>query len=347
MAANEGVREPDRNLALDLVRTTEAAALASGRWVGRGDKDPADAAAVEAMRTMLRTVPIQGVVVIGEGEKDQAPMLFNGEQVGSGHGSAFDVAVDPLEGTTLTALGLPNAVSVIALAARGSMFAPTQAFYMDKIVAGGDCVDAISLDATPGDNVRRVAEAKGMSPRDVVVVVLDRPRNERLVADLREAGAQVSLIPHGDTAPAIATSLRRGVEPVDLVMGIGGSTEGIIAAAAVKCLGGTIQIRLWPRDEADRVRLEALGYPLDRVLKTDDLIKTEDVFVAVTGVTSGALLRGVRYSPEGAVTESLVMRSRSGTVRRIEGEHALEKLAAFSGVDYRKKEPHTPSPNSG
>jgi fructose-1,6-bisphosphatase II len=335
MTTGAGPREPDRNLALDLVRATEAAALAAARWVGRGQKDPADHAAVDAMRSMLRSVAMEGTVVIGEGEKDDAPMLYNGEQVGSGLGSAFDVAVDPLEGTALTAQGLPNAVSVIALAERGSMYAPTAAYYMDKIVTGREAADVISLDVSAEENVRRVAEAKGKSVRDVVVVVLDRDRNGALVADLRAVGAQVWLIPHGDTAPAIATGLRRSVEPVDLVMGIGGSTEGIIAAAAVKCLGGGIQVRLWPRDADDRRRLTDLGYPLDRVLKTDDLISGEDVFVAVTGVTTGALLHGVHHTPYGAVTESLVMRSRSGTVRRIEGEHALEKLAAFSGVDYR------------
>jgi fructose-1,6-bisphosphatase II len=330
------VREPDRNLALELVRATEAGALAASRWVGRGDKESADRAAVNAMRALLRTVSMDGTVVIGEGEKDQAPMLFNGERVGSGIGPAVDVAVDPLEGTELAALALPNAVSAIAVAERGTTFAPTQAYYMEKIITGPDAADAISLTLSAADNVRRVAEAKRKSPDEVTVVVLDRERNRPLVAELRTIGAQISIIPHGDTAPAVATGLRRGDELVDLVMGIGGSTEGIIAAAAVKCLGGSIEARLWPRDEADRERLRALGYPIDQILKTDDLVAGNDIFVAITGVTSGALLHGVRHIGPGAVTDSIVMRSRSGTVRRIEGTHALDKLAAVTGVDYRR-----------
>jgi fructose-1,6-bisphosphatase II len=331
------VREPDRNLALELVRATEAAALGASRWVGRGEKDAADKAAVDAMRALLRTVSMRGTVVIGEGEKDQAPMLYNGEAVGSGFGPAVDVAVDPLEGTALAALALPNAVSAIAVAERGTIFAPTQAYYMEKIVTGPEAAETISLEVPAGENVRRVARAKGKPAADVTVVVLDRDRNAPLIAELREVGAQVSLIPHGDTAPAVAAALRRSDEPVDLVMGIGGSTEGILAAAAVKCLGGAIQARLWPRDEPDRRRLTALGYPVGRVMTTADLIAGDDVFVAITGVTSGALLRGVRHLPDGAaVTDSIVMRSRSGTVRRIEGEHALGKLAAVTGVDYRR-----------
>jgi fructose-1,6-bisphosphatase II len=331
------VREPDRNLALELVRATEAAALGASRWVGRGAKDAADKAAVDAMRALLRTVSMRGTVVIGEGEKDQAPMLYNGEAVGSGSGPDVDVAVDPLEGTALAALALPNAVSAIAVAERGTILAPTQAYYMEKIVTGPEAAGTISLEVSAAENVRRVAEAKGKRAADVTVVVLDRDRNAPLIAELREVGAQVSLIPHGDTAPAVATALRRGDDPVDLVMGIGGSTEGILAAAAVKCLGGAIQARLWPRDEPDRRRLLALGYPLDRIMATADLVAGDDVFVAITGVTSGALLRGVRHLPDGAaVTDSIVMRSRSGTVRRVEGEHALGKLAAVTGVDYRR-----------
>jgi fructose-1,6-bisphosphatase II len=331
------VREPDRNLALELVRATEAAALGASRWVGRGEKDAADKAAVDAMRGLLRTVSMRGTVVIGEGEKDQAPMLYNGEPVGAGSGPAVDVAVDPLEGTALAALALPNAVSAIAVAERGTILAPTQAYYMEKIVTGPEAAEVISLEASAAENVRRVAEAKGKPAADVTVVVLDRERNAPLLVELRQVGAQVSLIPHGDTAPAVATALRRSDEPVDLVMGVGGSTEGILAAAAVKCLGGAIQARLWPRDEPDRQRLMALGYPLDRILTTADLVAGDDVFVAITGVTSGALLRGVRHLTDGtAVTDSIVMRSRSGTVRRVESEHALGKLAAVTGVDYRR-----------
>jgi fructose-1,6-bisphosphatase II len=282
---------------------------------------------------MLDTVHMDGVVVIGEGEKDEAPMLYNGERVGSGTGPEVDVAVDPLEGTRLTALGQPNAIAVIALAERGTMFFPGAAVYMDKIAAGPEAADAIDIDAPPAENVRRVAEAKGKTPRDVGVVVLERDRHERLIAELREAGARVYLIRDGDVAPAIAAA--HGPAPVDLLMGIGGTPEGVISAAAIKCLGGTLQGRLWPRDDDERQRLVAAGYEVERVLTTDDLVSGDDVFVAATGVTSGALLNGVRYTRDGAITDSIVMRSRSGTVRRIEAEHAFEKLGRFTGREYR------------
>jgi len=325
---------PDRNLALELVRVTEAAALAASRWVGRGDKDAADAAAVDAMRLMLDTVQMDGVVVIGEGEKDRAPMLFNGEPVGSGTGPPVDVAVDPLEGTRLTALGQPNAIAVIAVAERGTMFFPGAAVYMDKIATGPDAADAIDIDASPADNVRRVAEAKGKRPGEVTVIVLERDRHERLIGELREAGARVNLIRDGDVAPSIAAA-HGGLADVDLLMGIGGTPEGVISAAAIKCLGGVLQGRLWPRDGEERRTLEQAGYDVDRVLKTDDLVSGDDVFVAATGVTGGALMRGVRPTKDGALTESLVMRSRSGTVRRIAAEHAFEKLSRFTGREYR------------
>ncbi|HSL65966.1 MAG TPA: class II fructose-bisphosphatase [Gaiellaceae bacterium] len=324
---------PDRNLALELVRVTEAAALGAGRWIGRGEKESADQAAVDAMRAMLDTVQMDGVVVIGEGEKDEAPMLFNGEQVGAGRGPEVDVAVDPLEGTRLTALGQPNAIAVIALAERGSMFFPGAAVYMDKIAVGPEAADAIDIDAPPAENVRRVAEAKGKTPREVNVVVLERDRHERLIADLREAGARVNLIRDGDVAPSIAAA--HGGSDVDLLMGVGGTPEGVISAAAIKCLGGALQGRLWPRNDEERQRLVGAGFDVDRVLTTDDLVAGEDVFVAATGVTSGALLRGVHYTRDGAVTDSMVMRSRSGTVRKIEAEHALEKLTRFTGREYR------------
>jgi fructose-1,6-bisphosphatase II len=327
------VRAPDRNLALELVRVTEAAALAAGRWVGRGEKESADGAAVDAMRAMLDTVEMDGVVVIGEGEKDEAPMLFNGESVGSGRGPAVDVAVDPLEGTRLTALGQPNAIAVIAVAERGSMFFPGAAVYMDKIAVGPDAADAIDIDASPAENVRRVAEAKGKTPREVNVVVLERERHDRLIAELRDCGARVNLIRDGDVAPSIAAA--HGGSDVDLLMGVGGTPEGVISAAAIKCLGGALQGRLWPRNDEERQRLVDDGFDLEQVLTTDDLVSGEDVFVAATGVTSGALLRGVRYGQGGARTESVVMRSRSGTVRRIEAEHALEKLTRFTGREYR------------
>jgi fructose-1,6-bisphosphatase II len=324
---------PDRNLALELVRVTEAAAMGAGRWIGRGDKMAADQAAVDAMRGMLDTVVMDGVVVIGEGEKDEAPMLYNGESVGDGNGPQVDVAVDPLEGTRLTALGQPNAIAVIAVAERGSMFSPGAAFYMSKIAVGADALDAIDINATPTQNVQAVAEAKGVKPTDIRVVVLERERHESLIAELREVGARVMLIRDGDVAPAIAAA--RPETSVDMLMGIGGTPEGVISAAALKAVGGGIQAKLWPRDDAERQRLLAAGYDLDRVLRTDDLVSGEDVFVAATGVTTGALLRGVRYVRDGAITDSIVMRSRSGTVRRIEARHNLSKLTHFTGREFR------------
>ena len=325
-------RRPDRNLALELVRVTEAAAMAAGRWIGRGEKESADQAAVDAMRLMLDTVHMDGVVVIGEGEKDEAPMLYNGEQVGSGQGPEVDVAVDPLEGTRLTALGQPNAIAVIALAERGTMLFPGAAVYMDKIAVGPEAADAIDIDAPPADNVGRVAKAKGIRPEDVSVVVLDRPRHEELIRNLRAAGARVQLIPDGDVAPAIAAA--RAGTGVDILMGIGGTPEGVIAACAVKSFGGALQGRLWPRDDDERRRLVEAGLDPDAVLGTDDLVSGDDLFVAATGVTGGALLSGVRYTRDGAVTDSLVIRSRSGTVRRIEAQHAFEKLSRFTGREY-------------
>jgi len=324
---------PDRNLALELCRVTEAGALGAGRWVGRGDKEAADQAAVDAMRAMLDTVAMSGVVVIGEGEKDKAPMLYNGEEVGNGQGPEVDVAVDPLEGTRLTAIGAPNAISVIAVAERGTLFFPGAAVYMEKIATGPQAADAIDITASPSDNVRRVAEAKGIKPTDVAVTVLDRDRHADLIAELREVGAKVNLIMDGDVAPAIAAA--RSQSTVDMLMGIGGTPEGVIAAAAVKCLGGAVQGRLWPRDDDERRELEEAGYEVERVLTTDDLVTGDDVFFAATGVTTGALLQGVRYTPDGAVTDSLVMRSRSGTVRLIEAYHAFEKLTRFTGREYR------------
>jgi fructose-1,6-bisphosphatase II len=312
---------------------TEAAALGCARWIGRGDKEAADQAAVDAMRAMLDTVAMDGVVVIGEGEKDKAPMLFNGEEVGSGQPPEVDVAVDPLEGTRLTSVGQPNAISVIAVAERGTMFFPGAAVYMDKIAAGPVIADAIDIDASPQQNVERAAAAKGVKPTDVSVVVLDRERNRALIEGLRDVGAKVNLITDGDVAPAIAAA-RQG-STVDLMMGIGGTPEGVIAAAAVKCLGGAVQGRLWPRDDEERARLVDAGYDPDRVLRTGDLVGGEDIFVAATGVTDGALLSGVRFTTDGAVTDSIVMRSRSGTVRRVEAYHHLEKLSRLSGREYR------------
>ena len=324
---------PDRNLALELVRVTEAAALGAGRWIGRGDKEAADQAAVDGMRAILDTVSMHGVVVIGEGEKDEAPMLFNGEEVGDGHGPAVDVAVDPLEGTRLTAKGQPNAIAVIALAERGTMFFPGAAVYMDKIATGPEAIDVVDIEAPPRENVERVARAKGMRPSEVSVVVLERERHEALIDELRETGCKVHLISDGDVAPAIAAA--QPTTGVDLLMGIGGTPEGVIAAAALKCVGGGVQGKLWPRNNQERAELIGAGFDLDRVLTTNDLVSGDDVFVAATGVTTGALLRGVRYRPGGAVTDSIVMRSRSGTVRRVEATHALDKLERFTGREYR------------
>jgi fructose-1,6-bisphosphatase II len=324
---------PDRNLALELVRVTEAAALGCAQWIGRGEKESADQAAVDGMRLMLDTVAMDGVVVIGEGEKDEAPMLYNGERVGNGDPPEVDVAVDPLEGTRLTSVGQPNAIAVIAVAERGTMFFPGAALYMDKIACGPAIADAVDITASPEENVRRAAETKGVRPRDITVVVLDRERNQALIDGLRACGAKVNLITDGDVAPAIAAA--RTGSPVDLMMGIGGTPEGVIAAAAVKCLGGTVQGRLWPRNDEERQALIDADYEIERVLKTDDLVGGENIFVAATGVTDGALLSGVRYTPEGAVTDSIVMRSRSGTVRRVEAWHAFEKLTKLSGREYR------------
>ena len=326
-------RPPDRNLALELVRVTEAAAMGAGRWIGRGDKNAADQAAVDGMRAMLDTVSMAGCVVIGEGEKDEAPMLFNGEDVGDGDGPEVDVAVDPLEGTRLTALGQPNAIAVIAIAERGCMFFPGAAVYMDKIAVGADAADAIDIDATPTENVRAVADAKGIKPSDVRVVVLERERHDDLIAELREAGARVMLIRDGDVAPAIAAA--RPETSIDLLMGIGGTPEGVISAAALKCVGGAMQGKLWPRNDEERQQLVDAGYDLDRVLTTDDLVKGENVFVAATGVTTGNLLRGVRYVRDEAVTDSISMRSLSGTVRRIEARHRFQRLTQFTGREYR------------
>jgi fructose-1,6-bisphosphatase II len=325
---------PDRNLALELVRVTESAAMAASRWIGRGDKISADQAAVDGMRLMLDTASMSGVVVIGEGEKDKAPMLYNGEEVGSGTGPEVDVAVDPLEGTTLTSKGQPNAIATIACAERGSMFFPGAAVYMDKIACGPEAAEAIDIEAPPGENVQRVAKAKGVKPSEVTVVVLERDRHEDLIAALRAVEAKLLLIPDGDVAPAIAAA--QPGTGVDLLMGIGGTPEGVLSASALKCVGGAMQGKLWPRDDDERQKLVDAGYDLDRVLTTDDLVGGEEVFFAATGVTTGALLRGVRYTPQGAVTDSIVMRSRSGTVRRIEAHHSFEKLEGLSGGRYRR-----------
>jgi fructose-1,6-bisphosphatase II len=324
---------PDRNIAMELVRVTEAGAMAAARWIGRGAKESADQAAVDAMRFVLDSVSMRGVVVIGEGEKDEAPMLYNGEEVGNGEGPEVDVAVDPLEGTRLTALGQPGAISVIAVAERGTMLYPGAAFYMEKIAVGPSAAGAIDITKSPTDNVRSVAVALAKTPREVDVVVLERDRHDDLIAELREAGARVKLIRDGDVAPAIAAA--QPGTGVDMLYGIGGTPEGVISAAALKCVGGSIQGRLWPRSDDERDALVAAGLDPARVLHTNDLVAGDDVFVAATGVTNGPLLAGVQYTPGGAVTDSIVMRSRSGTVRRVVAQQSIEKLSALTGFEYR------------
>jgi fructose-1,6-bisphosphatase II len=327
-----GHQAPDRNLALELARVTEAAAMASARWVGRGDKNGADAAAVNAMRLLINTVAMNGIVVIGEGEKDKAPMLFNGEEVGDGTGPLCDVAVDPIDGTRLAANGMPDAISVLAVSARGAMYDPSAVFYMSKLVTGPEAADAVDIEAPPRANVAAVAKAKHCSSHDVTVIILDRPRHADLIAEVRETGARIKLITDGDVAGAIMAA-REGTG-IDLLLGVGGTPEGVIAACAVKCLGGIILGKLAPTDDAERARALDAGHDLDRVLTTDDLVASEDAFFAATGITNGELLAGVRYKAGGATTNSLVMRARSGTVRAITSEHQLWKLRAYSSVNF-------------
>ena len=324
---------PDRNLAMELVRVTEAAALAASRWMGRGDKEGADGAAVDAMRIVLQTVSMDGVVVIGEGEKDEAPMLYNGERIGDGNPPECDIAVDPVEGTTLTSLGLGNALSVIAVSGRGTMFDPGPCFYMDKIAVGPEAADLIDIDKSPTDNLKAVAKAKGESVRDVTAVVLNRPRHEKLIAEIREAGARIRLIPDGDVAAAISTAWADS--GADILFGIGGTPEGVISAAALKCMGGALHGRLWPRDDKERQGIIDAGIDPDAILTTDDLVRGDNCFFAATGITDGEMLRGVHYSGDAATTQSLVMRSKSGTVRRIDSRHRLSRLGTYSSIDFR------------
>jgi len=356
MTTSEGVvrpresrREaPDRNLAMELVRVTEAAAMAAGRWVGRGDKNGGDGAAVDAMRQLIGTVSMRGVVVIGEGEKDEAPMLYNGEHVGDGTGPECDVAVDPIDGTTLMSKGMPGAVSVLAVAERGAMFDPSAVFYMEKLAVGPEAADVIDITAPIGENIRRVARAKHLDVADVTVCVLDRPRHETIVKEIRETGARIQFITDGDVGGAISAA--RPNTGIDLLIGIGGTPEGIISAAALKCMGGAIQGRLWPRDDEEREKAKAAGHDLDEVLTTDDLVSGDNVFFCATGVTDGDLLQGVRYWAGGCTTQSIVMRSKSGTVRMIEGYHRLTKLREYSSVNFDLSpeqlaaQEHTPPP---
>ena len=325
--------KPDRNLALDLVRVTEAAALASARWVGRGDKEAADGAAVDAMRLLINTIPMDGTVVIGEGEKDEAPMLFNGEEIGDGSPPRVDIAVDPLEGTRLCAQGRPGALAVIALAERGAMFDPGPCVYMEKLAGGPKIADCLSLEIPIGDVVKRVAEKRGVSPTEITTVILDRERHAEGVRQIREAGSRIRFITDGDVSAALlAVSEGTGV---DMLWGIGGTPEGVISAAAIKCLGGEILGRLWPRNDEERAAALDAGYEIDRVLTVNDLVGGNDAFFAASGVTDGDLLQGVRYHPDDhATTESLVMRSRSGTVRRVHGRHEMAKLREVAGDLY-------------
>ena len=321
--------QPDRNLALEMVRVTEAAALAAATLVGKGDKIAADQAAVDAMHIVLKTVRMDGVVVIGEGEKDEAPMLHNGEHIGDGSDPQVDIAVDPLEGTTLTAKGMPSALSVIALSPRGTMFDPGPCVYMEKMAGGPELVGVLDLDRSLTENVQAVAEAKGKKVGDVVVIVLDRPRHAEGIEEIRAAGGRVRLISDGDVSAAILAASENA--PVDLLWGVGGTPEGVIAAAALKCLGGGMIARLWPRDDEERAAALAGGYDLDRQMTQDDLVTGDDCFFSATGVTDGDVLQGVRYRGRGASTESLVTRSRTGTIRRIHARHNRDKLAAYTG----------------
>ncbi len=320
---------PDRNLAMEMVRTTEAAAMAAAKWQGRGDKESGDQAAVDAMRRMLSTVEIDGVVVIGEGEKDEAPMLFNGEQVGTGHPPAVDIAVDPVDGTRLLSEGRPGSLAVIAAAARGAMFDPGPCVYMEKMIVGPQAAGMIDLDAPLARNLDRIARAVGKDLSEVTVVMLDRPRHDEAKREIREAGARLQLIRDGDVAAGVlaAWDERPGV---DLLYGIGGTPEGVSTACAVKALRGEILGRLWPRDDEERQLAVDAGYDLDQVLTTDDLVRTDDCFFAATGITTGQLVDGVTYDKHGAITESLVMRAKSGTVRTIRARHRIAKMREYT-----------------
>jgi len=323
---------PDRNLALELVRVTEAAAMAAARWVGFGDKNGADGAAVNAMRHLVQSVSMHGVVVIGEGEKDDAPMLFNGEHIGDGSGPEVDVAVDPIDGTTLCAKGMPNALSVLAVSERGTMFDPSAVFYMEKLVTGAAAADVVDINAPIADNLAKIAKAKSERIEDLTVIILDRPRHEGLVAEIRRAGARIKFITDGDVAGAVMAA-REGTG-IDLLVGIGGTPEGVITACAMKCMGGTIQGKLWPKDAEERQRALDAGHDLDRVLLTDDLVTGDNVFFVATGVTDGEMLEGVRFRGGTATTHSIVMRSKSGTIREVKSEQGLAKLRTYASVDF-------------
>jgi fructose-1,6-bisphosphatase II len=332
MVTRPGSEAPDRNLALELVRVTEAAAMAAARKMGYGDKETVDQAAVDAMRAVLGSISMTGVVVIGEGEKDNAPMLYNGEEIGNGSDPQVDVAVDPVDGTTLTAKAMPNAISVVALSDRGTMFNPGPCVYMEKLVVGRESAGVVDFQVPLADNLAAVAKAKGAEVRDLTVCILDRPRHEDLVRQIREAGARIKFITDGDVAGAIMAA--RPGTGVDMLIGIGGTPEGVIAACAIKCLDGAMFGRLYPRNDEERRAALEQGYDLDQVLTANDLVKGDNVFFAATGVTDGELMRGVRFDRRGALTQSLSMRSKSGTTRLIDAHHQLSKLARYSSIDF-------------
>jgi len=317
---------------MELVRVTEAAALAAARFLGMGDKNLVDGAATAAMRYVLGHVRMDGIVVIGEGEKDEAPMLYIGERIGDGSGLHVDIAVDPIDGTTLVAKGLPGAISAVALSARGTMNCPRQLVYVNKIVTGPEAKDVVNIDASVADNLKNIAKVKKRKVSELTVVVLDRPRHEQLLSEIRSAGARIKLISDGDVAASIQAALPE--TGVDVLMGIGGTPEGVLSAAAIRCIGGGIQCKAWPRDEKEREAAIADGVNLDKVYKTEDLVNSEDVFFAATGVSSGEMLKGVRYSSGGAQTQSLAMRSRSGTIRWIDSWHNFERLDKLSSFEF-------------
>jgi fructose-1,6-bisphosphatase II len=323
---------PDRNLGLDLARVTETAAMAGARWQGRGDKEAADQAAVDGMRAHLGTLDLDGIVVIGEGEKDEAPMLHNGEHVGNGQGAPVDVAVDPIDGTSLTAAGMPGALSVIAVAERGTMFSPGSMVYMDKIAVGPEAKGLIDIDAPIAHNLRKVAKAKEGDVNDLTVIILDRPRNAHFIQEVREAGARIRLIRDGDVQGAIAAAAPES--GIDMLIGIGGSPEGVLAAAALRCMGGEIQGRLWARNDADRAYAAEHGFDLDRIMGITDLVGGTNVSFAATGVTGGEFLRGVQFHGDGAITHSVMMRSKTGSIRYMDAHHNLNKLRTISAVEY-------------
>jgi fructose-1,6-bisphosphatase II len=323
---------PDRNLAMELVRVTEAAAMAAGRWMGRGNKEAADQAAVDAMRLVLNSVDMDGVIVIGEGEKDQAPMLFNGEALGTGRAPRVDIAVDPIDGTTILSLGRSGALAVVALSERDTMYDPAHIFYMDKIAVGPEAAGVIDIDASVDVNLRNIARAKHKDLDDLTVIILDRPRHQELIREVRETGARIRLISDGDIAGSLMTTIPD--TGIDVLMGIGGSPEAVVSACALKCVGGDMQCKLWPRDDEEREEALEAGMDLDKMLTIHDLVRGDNVFFAATGITDGELLDGVRYYGGGARTHSLVMRSRSGTVRFVQGSHRWDKLMRYSQIRF-------------